>query len=122
MRMRRQQRATRCFLVLAVVLASLWMGGLVASTAGDTADRLGMGRAQPGVQPAALRDRALASRPAEQPGPQGRVVPLLGALAAALAAALRLLAVWLRPRLSHGHPLARSCPLAARAPPHLQPA
>lgn len=122
MRVHRQQQATRGFLVLAVVLAALWTGGLVASTAGDTAHGLGAGQAQPGVQPAALRDRALASRPAEQPGPQGRVLPLLGALAAALAAAHRLLAVWLRPRLTRGHLLARSCPLAARAPPHLQPA
>jgi hypothetical protein len=122
MRVHRQQRATRGFLVLAVLLASLWTGGLVASTAGDTTHGLGTGRAQPGVQPAALRDRTLAFRPAEQPGPQGRVLPLLGALAAALVAAHRLLALWLRPRLTRGHLLARSCTLAARAPPHLQPA
>ena len=108
--------------MLAVLLASLWAGGLFASTAGDTALGLAAGRAQPGIQPAALRDRALASRPVEQPNPQGRVAPLLGALAAALAAAHRLLAGWLRPRLTRGHALARSCPLAARAPPHLQSA
>jgi hypothetical protein len=118
----RQQRATRGFLVLAMLLASLWTGGLAASTAGDGTHGLGTGRAQPGVQPAALPDRTLASRPAEQPGPQGRVPPLLGALAAALAAAHRLLAVWLRPRRTRGHLPARSCPLAARAPPLLQPA
>jgi hypothetical protein len=117
-----RQRATRGFLVFAVLLVSLWTGGLVASTAGDTALGLGTGHAQPGVQPAALHDRALAFRPVEQPGPQGRVPPLLGMLAAALAAAHRLLAGWLRPRLTRGHSLARSCPLAARAPPHLQPA
>jgi hypothetical protein len=123
MRMHRQQQATRGFLVLAVLLASLWTGGLLASTAaGDTALGLGTGHTQPGVQPAALRDRALAFRPAEQPGPQGRVLPLLGALAAALAAAHRLLAGWLGPRLTRGQSLAGSCPLAARAPPHLQPA
>lgn len=122
MRVHRQQQATRGFLVLAVLLATLWTGGLVASTAADSAHGLGTGQAQPGVQPAALRDRALASRPAAQPGPQGRVLPLLGALAAALAAAHRLLAVWLRPRLTRGHLLARSGPLAARGPPHLQPA
>jgi hypothetical protein len=122
MSVHRQQRATRGFLVLAVLLASLWTGGLVVSAVGDSAHGLGAGHAQPGVQPAALRDRALASRPAEQPDPRGRVLPLLGALAAALAAAHRLLAVWLRPRPTHGHSLARSCPLAARAPPHLQPA
>jgi hypothetical protein len=122
MRVHRQQRATRGFLVLAVLLASLWTGGLVASAAGDSAHGLGTGRAQPGVQPAAMPDRTLAFRPAEQPGPQGRVVPLLGALAAALAAAHGLLAVWLRPRRSRGHLPARSRPPAARAPPHLQPA
>jgi hypothetical protein len=122
MRIHRQQRATRGFLVLAVLLASLCTGGLVASTAGGGTHGLGTGRAQPGVQPAALPDRALASRPAEQPGQQGRVPPLLGALAAALAAAHRLLAVWLRPRRARGHLPARSSPLAARAPPLLQPA
>ena len=121
MRVHRQQQATRGFLVLAVLLASLWTGGLVASTAGDSALGLGAGHTQPGVEPAALRDRALAFRPVEQPGPQGRVLPLLGVLAAALAAH-RLLAVWLRHRLTRGRSLDRSRTLAARAPPHLQPA
>ncbi len=124
MRMHRQQQATRGLLVLAVLLASLWTGGLVASTAGDAADGLATSRAQPGIQPAALRDRALAVRqPVERPGPQGRLVPLLlGALAAVLAAAHRLLAGWLRPGLTHGRSLVRSSPPAARAPPHLQSA
>jgi len=123
MRMDRQQQATRVLLVLAVLLASLWTGGLVASTAGDAADGLATSRAQPGIQPAALRDRALALRqPVDPPGPQGPLVPLLlGALAAALAAH-RLLAGWLRPRLTRGRSLVRSSPLAARAPPHLQSA
>jgi hypothetical protein len=122
MRMDRQQPVARILLVLAVLLASLWVGGLFASAAGDTALGLAAGRAQPGIQPAALRDRALASRPVEQPNPQGRVAPLLGALAAALAAAHRLLAGWLRPCLARGRSPLRSRPLAARAPPHLQPA
>jgi hypothetical protein len=123
MRMNRQQHATRGLLVLAVLLASFWTGGLVASTVGDTADGLATSRTQPGIQPAALRDRALAVRqPVERPGPQGRLVPLLlGALAAVLAAAHRL-AGWLRPGLTHGRSLVRSSPLAARAPPHLQSA
>ena len=108
--------------MLAMLLAALWTGGLAASTAGNGTHGLGTGRAQPGVQPAALPDRTVASRPAEQPGPQGRVVQLLGALAAALAAAHRLLAVWLRPRRTRGHLPARSGPQAARAPPLLQPA
>jgi hypothetical protein len=122
MRMDRQQPVARILLVLAVLLASLWVGGLFASAAGDTALGLAAGRAQPGIQPAALRDRALASRPVEQPNPQGRVAPLLGALAAALAAAHRLLAGWLGRYPTRGRSLVRSSPPAARAPPHLQPA
>jgi len=123
MRMDRQQQATRVLLVLAVLLASLWTGGLVASTAGDAADQLATSRAQPGIQPAALPDRALALRPpVDRPGPQGRLVPLLlGALAAVLAAAHRL-AGWLGPCPTRGRSLVRSSPLAARAPPHLQSA
>jgi hypothetical protein len=124
MRVNRQQQATRAFLVLAVLLASLWTGGLVASTTGDAADQLATSHAQAGIQPAALRDRALALRPpVERPGPQGRLLPLLlGALAAALAASHRLAAGWLRPGLARGRTLVRSTPLAARAPPHLQSA
>ena len=124
MRMDRQQQATRVLLVLAVLLASLWTGGLVASIAGGTADGLATSRAQPGIQPAALRDRAVAVRPlVEHPGSQGRPVPLLlGALAAALAAAIRLLAGWLGPRPTRGRSLVRSSPPAARAPPDLQSA
>ena len=118
----RRQRATRGLLVLAVLLASLWSGGLVASTAGDATHGLASGRAQPGVQPAALRDRVLAFLPVERPGPQGRALPLLGALAAALLAAHRPLAAWLRPCQTRGPSPARSTPRAARAPPHLQPA
>jgi hypothetical protein len=119
----RRQRATRGFLVVAVVLASLWTGGLVASAAADATLGLANDRAQPGFQPAALPDRTLAFRPVERPAPQGRALPLLlGVLAAALAAAHRPLAAWLRPRRARGHSPARSAPPAARAPPHLQPA
>jgi hypothetical protein len=123
MRMDRQQPVARILLVLAVLLASLWAGGLFASTAGGTALGLAAGRAQPGIQPAALRDRALAGRPVEQPNPQGRVAPLLlGALAGALAVAHRLLAGWLGRYPTRGRSLVRSSPPAARAPPHLQSA
>jgi hypothetical protein len=124
MRVNRQQQATRVFLVLAVLLGSLWTGGLVVSATGNAADQLATGRAQPGIQPAALRDRALTLRPpAERPGPQGRLAPLLlGALAAALVAAQGLLAGWLRPGLARGRSLVRSSPRAARAPPRLQSA
>jgi hypothetical protein len=51
------------------------------------------------------------------------VVPLLlGALAAAVAAAHGVLGGWLRGGLARGGWLVRSLPLAARAPPHLQSA
>jgi len=124
MRVYRRQHATRGFLVLAVLFASLWTGGLVASTVGDTAGGLATSRTQPGIQPAALRDRALAVRPlVERPGWQGLPVPLLlGALAAVLTAARRLLAGWLGPCPTRGRSLVRASPLAARAPPHLQSA
>jgi hypothetical protein len=123
MRVNRQQ-ATRAFLVPAVLLASLWTGGLVASTTSDAADQVATSRARPGIQPAAPPDRALAVRPpVEHPGWQGRPVPLLlGALAVALAAGHRQLAGWLGPGLARGRSLVRSTPLAARAPPHLQSA
>jgi hypothetical protein len=122
--MQRRQRAARGLLVPAVLLlASLWTAGLVASTAADATHGLATGRAQPGVQPAALRDLALAFRPVERPSPQGRALPLLlGALAAALAAALRPPVAALRPCQARGRSPARSAPPAARAPPHLQPA
>jgi hypothetical protein len=121
MRVNRQQQATRAFLVLAVLLGSLWAGSLLASATGNAADQLAANGAQPGIQPSALRDRSLALRPpVERPGP---LVPLLlGALAAALVAAHGLLAGWLRPGLARGRWLVRSAPLAARAPPYLQSA
>jgi hypothetical protein len=124
MRVNRQQQATRVFLVLAVLLGSLWTGGLVASATGDAADQLATSHAQAGIQPAAMRDRALALRPpVKRPSPQGRLVPLLlGALAAALVAAHGLRAGWLRPGVARGGSLVGSSPLAARAPPHLQSA
>jgi hypothetical protein len=123
MRVNRRQQATRVLVVFAVLLGSLWAGGLVAAAAGNPAE-LAASHPQLGIQPAALRDRLLVVRPPmERPGPQGRLVPLLlGALAAALVAAHGLLARWLRPGLARGRWLVRSAPLAARAPPHLQSA
>jgi hypothetical protein len=122
MRVNRQQQATRAVLVLAVLLGSLWAGGLVAATSGN-ATELAASHPQLAVQPAALRDRLLALRPpVERPGPQGRLVPLLGALAAALAAAHGLLAGRFGSGLAPGRSLVGSTPLAARAPPHLQSA
>jgi hypothetical protein len=122
MRVHRQQ-ATRVFLVLAVLLGSLWAGGLIAAAAGNPAG-LAASHPQLGIQPAALRDPALALRsPVDRPGSQGRLVPLLlGPLAAALVAAQGLRAGWLRPALARGSSLVGSAPLAARAPPHLRSA
>lgn len=78
MRVNRQQQGTRVFLALAVVLVSLWTGGLTAPSTGNLADFLATSRSQPGIQPAALRDGAQALRPAaERPGPRGRLLPLL---------------------------------------------
>jgi hypothetical protein len=123
MRVNRQQQGTRAFLVLAVVLASLWMGGLAASSAANPADYLASSRAQLGIQPAAVRDSAPALRPAaERPGPRGHLVPLLAALAAALAGACRWRAAAQRPGLACSGSRVCSTPLEARAPPHLQPA
>jgi hypothetical protein len=123
MRVNRRQQATRVLVVLAVLLGSLWAGGLVAAAAGSPAE-LAARQPQLGIQPAALRDRPLVVRSSvERPGPQGRLVPLLlGALAAALVAARGLLAGWLRPGLARGWSLVGSALLAARAPPHLQSA
>jgi hypothetical protein len=123
MRVNRRQQATRVFLVLAVLLGSLWAGGLVAAAAGNPAG-LAASHPQLGIPPAALRDRLLGVRPpVQRPGPQGRLVPLLlGALAAALVAAHGLRAGRLRPGLGRGRSLVGSAPLAARAPPHLQSA
>lgn len=123
MRVNRQQQATRALVLLAVLLGSLWMGGLLAGAAGNPAE-LAANHPQAGIQPAALPDRLLVARPAaERPGLQGRLVPLLlGALAAALVAAHGLLSGWLRPGVARGWSLVGSTPLAARAPPHLQSA
>jgi hypothetical protein len=119
MRVNRRQQATRVLLVLAVLLGSLWTGGLVAAAAGNPAGLAAI-HPQAGIQPAALRDRPLVVRPPlERPGPQGRLVLLLGALAATLVAAHGPLAGRRRPGLARGRSLVGSMPLAARAPPHL---
>jgi hypothetical protein len=122
MRVMRQQQGTRVFLVLAVVLVSLWTHGLTAPSAGNPSDFLATSRSQPGIQPAALRDAAQALRPAaERPGPRGRLLPLLAILGAAVAGGCWRWA-------GQGGGLARAgshacvTPLQARAPPPLQPA
>jgi hypothetical protein len=123
MRVNRQQQGTRVSLVLAIVLVSLWTGSLTAPSARTPADYLATSGSQPGLQPAALRDSAPALRPAaERTGPQGRLVPLLAALAAVLAGAYGRRAAARRRGLAHAGSRVWSAPLEARAPPRLQPA
>jgi hypothetical protein len=120
----RQQPATRVFLVLAMVLASLWAGGLALSAVGSSADQVAASRALRGVEPAALPDRvpALDAR-AERPSQSGRLAPLLlGMQAAALAVLYGACAGRLRSGQARPWPLVQLSRLAARAPPLLQPA
>jgi len=78
MRMQRRHSTTRVFLVLAMVLASLWAGGLASSAAGNAADQLAASRSLPGLEAVAPRDRVPALRPPDQrPSQSGRLVPLL---------------------------------------------
>ena len=122
--MQRQHSATRAFLVLAMVLASLWAGGLASLAVGNAADQLAASRSLPGVEPAAPRDRVPALRPPDQrPSQSGRLVPvLLGMLAAALAVGYGVGAGRLRSGLAAGRSLVQRTQLEARAPPSLQPA
>jgi hypothetical protein len=123
MRVDQQQQGTRVFLVLAGVLVSLWAGSLTAPSVGNPADYLATSRAQPGIQPAALRDSAQALRPtAERPGPRGRLVPLLATLAAAVAGACWGRAAAQLRGLAGAGSRGWSSALQARAPPRLQPA
>jgi hypothetical protein len=124
MRMQRQPSATRAFLVLAMVLASLWAGGLASSAAGDAADQLAASRALPGVEPAAPRDRVPALRPpVQRPAQSGRLVPvLLGILAAACTVVSGVGAGRLRSGLVRAGSLVQLGQGEARAPPFLQPA
>ena len=124
MRMQRRHSTTRVFLVLAMVLASLWAGGLASSAAGNATDQLAASRSLPGVEAAAARDRVPALRPPDpRPSQSGRLVPvLLGMLAAALAVACGVGAGRLRSGLAAGRSLVQRTQLAARAPPFLQSA
>jgi hypothetical protein len=124
MRMQRRHPATRVFLVLAMVLASLWAGGLASAAAGNAADQLAASRLLPGLEPAAPPDRVPALRtPDQRPSQSGRLVPvLLGSLAAALTVGCGVGPGRLRSGLAAGRSLIRLTQLAARAPPSLQPA
>jgi hypothetical protein len=124
MRMQRQHSATRAFLVLAMVLASLWAGGPAASAVGSPADLLAASRALPGVEPAAPPDRVPALRPpVQRPAQSGRLVPVLvGVLAAALTVAWGVGAGRRRSGRVAAPSLVQLTQLEARAPPSLQSA
>ena len=84
MRKQRQRSSTRAFLVLAMVLASLWAGGLAVSAGGNHAGQLADGASLPGIESVALPDRVPAVRPsAERSDPGGRLLSLLLGLVAA---------------------------------------
>jgi hypothetical protein len=124
MRVHRRQRAIMGMVVLAVLLGSLWVGGLAASAAGDPAGQLTTSRPLLGVEPAIPPHRAPALRPsAERPDPGGRLVPLLlGLLVAAIAAGHGRRARPLRSTRAQARSLVWCTRLQARAPPSLQPA
>ena len=124
MRIRRKHSATRAFLVLAIMLASLWSGGPAASAVGDSAGQLAGSASRLGMESAALPDRVPALRPSpERPDPGGRLLPLLlGLLAASLPAAYGVPARRRRSGPAPARSPVHSAPPGPRAPPLLQPA
>jgi hypothetical protein len=124
MRVNQQRRAATGLVVLAVLLGSLWAGGLAAPATGDAADQLAASRSLLGLEPAAPPDRGPALRPsAERPDPGGRLLPLLAGL---LAGSLMVAAAAPARRRRSGRVAVRSpvgpAPGGPRAPPRLQPA
>ena len=124
MRDQRRQLGARVLLVLAVVLAALWAGGLGGLGAGDPATQLAAGRSLAEIDAAVAPQRAPSLRPAsERPEPAGRQVPLLlGPLVAALALADQARAGERRPGVARARSQVPPAPRGARAPPRLQPA
>jgi hypothetical protein len=120
----RQQRGATALVVLAVLLGSLWAGGLAQPAPGDPTGQLAASHPPAGIEPAVLRDRGPALRPsAGPPGPGGRLLPLLaGMLVAALGVAGMAGAGRPRPAPPRARSLVRAAPRGARAPPLLQPA
>jgi hypothetical protein len=124
MPMQRPHMATRAFLVLAIVLASLWAGGRAVSGAGSLSGQLAGGASLPGIESAALPDRLPAVRPsAERPDPGGRLLSLLlGLVAAARTVAFGSPARRRGSGVAPAHSPVFSSPQGPRAPPRLQPA
>jgi hypothetical protein len=119
----RRPHLTTVIVVLAVLLGSLWAGGLAVPAAGGPAGQLTTGTSLPGIEPAALPDRVPALRPAaERSGPDGRLLPLLGLLAASLTVTYGVGARRRRSSLAPARSPLLSAPRGPRAPPHLQPA
>jgi hypothetical protein len=120
----RRPHLTTAIVVLAVLLGSLWAGGLAVPAAGRPAGQLTAGASLPGIEPAALPDRVPALRPsAERPDPGGRLLPLLlGLLAASLTAASGVPARRRRSGLARAWSPILRAHLEPRAPPFLQPA
>ena len=120
----RRPHLTTAFVVVAVLLGSLWAGGLAVPAAGGPAGQLTAGASLPGIEPAALPDRVPALRPStERPGPDGRLLPLLlGLLTASLTVAAGVPARRRRSGRALARPLGLSAPRGPRAPPPLQPA
>jgi hypothetical protein len=74
----RRPHLTTALVVLAVLLGSLWAGGLAVPAAGGPAGHLTASDSLPGIAPAGLPDQAPALWPAgERPGPDGSLLPLL---------------------------------------------
>jgi hypothetical protein len=124
MRTHRQRRATTVTVVLAVLLGSLWVGGLHAPATGDPGGRLDVTRPAAALEAAVLRDGAPALRPVtERPRPGGRLLLLLvGLVLAALAAGPVLAGRRPRSGPAPARSLAWPSHREARAPPFLQPA
>ena len=124
MRVQRQAHATTAFVVLAILLGSLWAGVLGASGPGPPVDQLTASRSLLGLEAAVLPERVPALYPsAERPEPSGRLIPLLlGLLAASVT-----VADGVPTRRGRAGPAPAWLPTLAslrgpRAPPGLQPA
>jgi hypothetical protein len=123
MQMNRQRLSMHAWFALALMLGSLWVGGLATAPAGDAPDSLAAKRAQQRMQSAALPDRVVALRRAPQrSGWFGRLVRVLAVLVPAYTAGYWRRAAGPRPGRTRAGLWSRFAPLPARAPPCFQPA